>query len=79
MSTFIFTLSGESTSQTFAAKFRAAFHAFRAYRERRLATRSLEAMEDYLLKDIGISRAEIGAAISSSAGLRRLAYERVAD
>ncbi len=79
MSMFTITLSGESTHKTFVTRFRGAFHAFRTYREHRIATRNLEAMEDFLLKDIGISRTEISAAVSGSAAIRRLAHERVAD
>ncbi|WP_353646897.1 DUF1127 domain-containing protein [Mesorhizobium sp. WSM2239] len=42
---------------------RAAYRSFRSYRARRLAERTLAAMEDALLKDIGISRSEIDAVV----------------
>ena len=48
MSMFTLTLSGDSTHKTFVTRFRGAFHAFRTYREHRITTRNLEAIEDFL-------------------------------
>jgi uncharacterized protein YjiS (DUF1127 family) len=45
------------------SRMRAAYRSFRDYRVRRLAERTLAAMEDAHLKDIGISRSEIGAVV----------------
>lgn len=45
------------------SKIAAACRAFRADRDRRIAYRTLAAMEDYLLKDIGISRSEIATVV----------------
>ncbi|RWK47207.1 MAG: DUF1127 domain-containing protein [Mesorhizobium sp.] len=42
---------------------RAAYHSFRNYRIHRMAERTLAAMDDALLKDIGISRSEIGLVV----------------
>ncbi|RWQ44138.1 MAG: DUF1127 domain-containing protein [Mesorhizobium sp.] len=47
---------------------RAAYRSFRDYRVHRMAERTLAAMEDALLKDIGISRSEIGLVVR---GLKR--------
>ncbi len=44
-------------------RMRAAYRSFRGYQARRLAVRTLAAMEDALLKDIGISRSEIGSVV----------------
>jgi uncharacterized protein YjiS (DUF1127 family) len=48
---------------TFTPRMRAAFHAFRDYRVRRSAVWTLAAMDDVLLKDIGIGRSEIDSAV----------------
>ncbi|WP_404927958.1 DUF1127 domain-containing protein [Mesorhizobium sp. ORM16] len=53
---------------------RAAYHSFRDYQVRRRAERNLAAMEDALLKDIGISRSEIGLVVR---GLRRGQEDKV--
>jgi uncharacterized protein YjiS (DUF1127 family) len=79
MSTLTLRLSNDSAHRTLAMRIWTAFRAFLAYRERRLATRSLEAMDDNLLKDIGISRSQIGWAVYSLGSERRLGYERMAD
>ncbi|BCH18202.1 DUF1127 domain-containing protein [Mesorhizobium sp. L-2-11] len=42
------------------SRMRAAYHSFRNYRIHRMAERTLAAMDDALLRDIGISRSEIG-------------------
>jgi uncharacterized protein YjiS (DUF1127 family) len=47
---------------------RAAYRSFRDYRIHRRAERTLAAMEDALLKDIGISRSEVGLVVR---GLKR--------
>ncbi|WP_292396853.1 DUF1127 domain-containing protein [Mesorhizobium sp.] len=45
------------------SRMRAAYHSFRNYRVHRMAERALAAMDDALLKDIGISRSEIGLVV----------------
>lgn len=42
-----------------AGKILATYRAFQVNRARRVASRALSAMEDHMLKDIGISRSEI--------------------
>jgi uncharacterized protein YjiS (DUF1127 family) len=44
-------------------RMRAAYRTFRDYRARQRAVRTLAAMEDVLLKDIGIGRSEIHSAV----------------
>ncbi|MBZ9942187.1 DUF1127 domain-containing protein [Mesorhizobium sp. BR1-1-13] len=44
-------------------RIRAACRSFQGYQARRLAERTLAAMEDALLKDIGISRSEISLVV----------------
>jgi uncharacterized protein YjiS (DUF1127 family) len=63
MSTLTLRLSNDGADRTLARRIWAAGRAFRVYREHVLATRSLEAMDNHLLKDIGISRPEIGWAV----------------
>ena len=46
-----------------ASKIAAAYRAFRDGRDRQIAYRTLATMEDYLLKDIGISRSEISTVV----------------
>ena len=53
---------------TFTPRMRGAYDAFRDYRARRRAVRTLGEMDDALLKDIGISRSEIGLVVR---GLKR--------
>ena len=48
---------------TLTPRMRAAYHSFLDYRVRRRAVRTLAALEDTLLKDIGISRSEIHFAV----------------
>ncbi|WEX12009.1 DUF1127 domain-containing protein [Chelativorans sp. AA-79] len=43
-----------------------AFRSYRARRAYREAARALEAMDDHLLKDIGIARSQIWSAIKNS-------------
>ena len=45
------------------SRMRAAYDAFRNYRVHRMAERALSAMDDALLRDIGISRSEIGSVV----------------
>jgi uncharacterized protein YjiS (DUF1127 family) len=78
MSTLALRLSHDSTYKTFGMRIRSAYRALRAYRERRLGMRSLESMEDHLLKDIGIGRSEIGLAVMGLIPDRRSRYERTA-
>jgi uncharacterized protein YjiS (DUF1127 family) len=47
-------------------RMRAAYHVFWEYRDRRRAIRTLAAMDEALLKDIGISRSEIHPAVHGS-------------
>ncbi|RWL22625.1 MAG: DUF1127 domain-containing protein [Mesorhizobium sp.] len=47
---------------------RAAYRSFRDYRAHRMAERTLAAMDDVFLRDIGISRSEIGLVVR---GLKR--------
>ncbi|RWM75552.1 MULTISPECIES: DUF1127 domain-containing protein [Mesorhizobium] len=47
---------------------RAAYRSFRDYRAHRMAERTLAAMDDAFLRDIGISRSEIGLVVR---GLKR--------
>jgi uncharacterized protein YjiS (DUF1127 family) len=79
MSTLTLRIPNNSGRTTLVMRVRAAGRAFLAQRQRRLGTCSLEAMDDKLLKDIGISRAEIGWAVYSLRAVRRFGYERVAD
>jgi len=53
----------EFAMSTFTPRMRAAYRSFCDYRTRRRAVRVLGAMEDGLLKDIGISRSEIHCAV----------------
>ncbi|RUM95307.1 DUF1127 domain-containing protein [Pseudaminobacter arsenicus] len=46
-------------SSVLTGKILAAYRAFQANRARHIASRTLSAMEDHTLKDIGISRSEI--------------------
>jgi uncharacterized protein YjiS (DUF1127 family) len=52
----------------FTPRMRAAFQSYRDYRARRQAIQTLAAMDDALLKDIGISRSDILAVVC---GLKR--------
>jgi uncharacterized protein YjiS (DUF1127 family) len=79
MSTLTLRLPNGSGRKTLAMRVRAAGRAFLARRDHRLAARSLEAMDDTLLKDIGINRAEIGWAVNGLGAVRRFGYERLAD
>ncbi|RWP67665.1 MULTISPECIES: DUF1127 domain-containing protein [Mesorhizobium] len=45
---------------------RAAYRSFRNYRIHRMAERTLAAMDDAFLRDIGISRSEIGLVVRGS-------------
>jgi uncharacterized protein YjiS (DUF1127 family) len=60
--------SGASQWSIAMSRMRAAYRSFRDYRVRRMAERTLAAMEDALLRDIGISRSEIGLVVR---GLKR--------
>jgi uncharacterized protein YjiS (DUF1127 family) len=51
----------------FTPRMRAAYQAFRDYRVRRSAVWTLAAMDDALLKDIGIGRSEIHSAVQGFA------------
>lgn len=46
-------------SSALAGRILAAYRALQVNRARRMASRTLSAMEDHVLKDIGISRSEI--------------------
>lgn len=59
MSTLVFETSATRRSPALAATILAAYRAFRLARARRAAGRALSAMEDHMLKDLGISRSEI--------------------
>lgn len=50
-------------SSALTGKILAAYRAFQANRARRIASRALSAMDDHMLKDIGISRSEIPMAV----------------
>ena len=49
----------------FSSTIRAAYRSLKDYRERRHAERELSSLDNFLLKDMGISRSEIHALINS--------------
>jgi uncharacterized protein YjiS (DUF1127 family) len=51
-------------------RLRAAFHSFQGYRAKRRAFQQLAAMDDALLKDIGISRSRILSVVNASSDHR---------
>jgi uncharacterized protein YjiS (DUF1127 family) len=59
MSSLTLEFNAARRRSTLTDKIRAAYRAFQANRARRLASHALSAMEDHMLKDIGISRSEI--------------------
>ena len=79
MSTLTLRPTDDRGRETLVTSLRAAGRAMLARRQHRLATRSLEALDDKLLKDIGFSRAEVGRVVNGLGTVRRFGYERVAD
>jgi uncharacterized protein YjiS (DUF1127 family) len=75
MSTITLGLSARGAEKTLHGRLRAAYRAFQFYRERRAALLSLGAMDDHILKDIGIDRSEIGSAIYGLRSERRHGHE----
>nr|WP_109577345.1 DUF1127 domain-containing protein [Aminobacter sp. AP02] len=69
------TLTIRSPASAFASSwFTRARHAFHAYRARRIhyrAVRHLSELDDFLLKDIGVSRCEIDSAAYGGSDRRR--------
>lgn len=63
MSLLTMELRASGRSSRLISKIAAAYRSFRTDRDRRIAYRTLSAMEDHLLKDIGISRSEISAVV----------------
>jgi uncharacterized protein YjiS (DUF1127 family) len=59
MSILALALPAARRNSVLAGKILAAYRSFRVNRARRIASRALLAMEDHMLKDIGISRSEI--------------------
>lgn len=53
----------------------AAYRAFRSHRARRLGMKRLAQLDDHILKDIGLSRSEIGSVYFGSPNDRRLSYD----
>ncbi len=53
----------------------AAYRVFRSHRARRLGMKRLGALNDHILKDIGLSRSEIGSVFYGSPKERRLSYD----
>ena len=49
----------------FTSSIRAAYRSLKDYRERRYAERELASLDNYLLKDMGISRSEIHSLVNS--------------
>lgn len=49
----------------------AAYRAFRSRRTRRLGMKNLAALDDHILKDIGLTRSEIGSVYFGAAKERR--------
>jgi len=56
-------LTESGARKILTASLTATYRAFRSYRARRLAMLSLAQMDDYLLKDIGITRSGIDSAV----------------
>jgi uncharacterized protein YjiS (DUF1127 family) len=59
MSVLTSELSGRGAGKTLAGLVREAYRAYRSRRERLLAEHELAELDDYLLKDMGISRSDI--------------------
>ena len=53
---------------TFMPSLRAALRSYRHHRNHHMAVVALSSMEDAMLKDIGISRSDIHAAVSGRSG-----------
>jgi uncharacterized protein YjiS (DUF1127 family) len=74
-STLTSELSARGAAKPLAAAFRAAFEAFRAYRARRLAMHSLYGLDDHILRDIGLTRSEIGSVVYGDREERMLGFD----
>jgi uncharacterized protein YjiS (DUF1127 family) len=68
MSISTLTVSVETTGGTFLTRLGQAWHAYRSARDRHNGVRALEAMNDELLKDIGITRSQILSAVNGRHG-----------
>jgi uncharacterized protein YjiS (DUF1127 family) len=63
MSTITMRIAAREAEKTLLGGLQTAFRAFQIRRARQAASLTLAAMDDHMLKDIGISRSEIDSAV----------------
>lgn len=77
MSTLTSELSTRGAGSALLESLTAIWRAYRKSGTRRVAIRSLESLDDYMLKDMGITRSEIRSVVQGPQGERRLRHDDI--